>query len=159
SNGLLGGIGGDVRRSIRSLRATPALSLAAVLTLALGIGMTTAIFSVANGLLLRPLPVMDPQRLMTVTSATALRFGFRGGAGWNYAMWDRFRQRAEAFDGAFAWTLDRVDLSGGGESQPVNALFATADFFSILGVHAIRGRTFTPADDVRGGGPDAGVVV
>src|SRR5436190_16817183 len=155
---MVNGITGDFRAVGRSLRAAPALTLAALLTLAIGIGATTAIFSVANGLLLRPLPVTDPQRLVTITSETALRFGFRAGGGWSYAMWDRFRTRADAFDGAFAWTLDRVDLSDGGEGHPVTALFATAGFFDALGVHAIRGRTFTAADDVRGGG-DGGVAV
>ena len=153
------GVGADLRLSFRSLRATPTLAIAAMLTLAIGIGTTTAIFSVANGLLLRPLPVANPRQLVTISSETALRFGFRGGGGWSYAMWDRFSHRADPFDGAFAWTLDRVDLSNGGEMQPVTALFATGGFFNTLGVRAVRGRTFTPADDVGGGGPDGGVAV
>ena len=135
------------------------MSIAAVLTLALGIGANTAIFSVANGIVLRPLPVANPQDLVTITSDTALRFGFQGGAGWNHAMWDRLRQRAGAFDGAFAWILQRVDLAEAGEMQPVNALFASGDVFKTLGVTAALGRTFTAADDVTGGGPDGGVVV
>src|SRR5258708_4665984 len=122
-------------------------------------GAMIAIFSVANGLVLRPLPVRDPQRLVTVTSDTALRFGFQAGAGWSYPMWDQFRQRADAFDGAFAWTIQTLDLSQAGEMQPVEVLFARGDFFSTLGVRAIVGRTFTAGDDVRGGGPDGAVVV
>jgi predicted permease len=152
-------IGGDVRLAVRSLRAAPAMTLAASLTLALGLGATTAIFSVANGLLLRPLPVTDPQRLVTITSDLALRYGFQAGAGWSYAMWDRFRQRADVFDGAFAWTLQRVDLSDAGEMQPANVLIASAGVFETLGVRAIVGRTFTSADDVPGGGPDGAVAV
>src|SRR5262249_59429445 len=99
----------------RSLRAAPAVTATAALTLALGIGATTALFSVANGLILRPLPVKDPGQLATITSDTALRFGFQAGGGWSYAMWDRFRQRAQVFDGAFAWVLQPLDLSEGGE--------------------------------------------
>ena len=156
---MLGDLIGDLRLGIRALRAAPAATVPAVLTLALGIGATTAIFSVANGLLLRPLPVKAPEQLVTVTSETALRFGFQAGAGWSYAMWDQLRQRAGVFDGAFAWTLQRVDLSDGGEAQPANMLIAGGDFFDTLGVRATAGRTFTPADDVRGGGPDGGVVV
>ena len=156
---MLRGLAGDWRLAARSLRAGPAVTVAAVLTLAIGIGATTAIFSVSNGLLLRPLPVTAPQRLVTISSDTAMRFGFHAGGGWSYAMWDRLRPRADAFDGAFVWWLDRVDLSDGGEMQPVTALFASGAFFSTLGVPAIRGRTFTPADDVRGGGPDGGVSV
>jgi predicted permease len=156
---MLQGLAGDGRLAVRSLRAAPSVTLAAMLTLAIGIGATTAIFSVANGLMLRPLPVVEPERLVTISSPTALRFGFYGGGGWSYAMWDRLRPRAGAFDGAFAWSLDRVDLSEGGDTQPVTALFASGGFFDTLGVRATRGRTFTAADDVRGGGPDGGVVV
>ncbi len=152
---LLRGIGGDLRLAVRSLRSAPAVTLAAVLTLVLGIGATTAIFSVANGLALRPLPVRNPHDLVTLTSDTALRHGFHAGAGWNYAMWDRLRQRADAFDGAFAWTLQRLDLSEGGEMQPVNGLVASGAFFEALGVPAVVGRTFGLADDVRGAGPTA----
>jgi hypothetical protein len=112
---MIRGVAGDLRLAVRSLRAAPAVTLAAALTLALGIGATTAIFSVANGLVLRPLPVKDPQHLVTITSDTALRLGFQAGAGWSYAMWDQLRQRGDAFDGAFAWTLQRFDLSEGGE--------------------------------------------
>jgi hypothetical protein len=74
-------------------------------------------------------------------------------------MWDQFRQRADAFDGAFAWTIQTLDLSQAGEMQRVEVLFASGDFFSMFGVRAIVGRTFTAADDVRGGGPDGAVVV
>ena len=153
------GLVGDVRMAIRTLRAAPAVTIAAILTLALGIGATAAIFSVANGLVLRPLPVSEPHELVTITSDMALRHGFQAGAGWSYAMWEELRRRAEAFHGAFAWTLQRVDLSEGGEMQPVNALFASGDFFKALGVNAAIGRTFTVADDVPGGGPDGAVAV
>jgi predicted permease len=158
-DGMMRGAAGDIQLAIRSLGAAPAVTLPALLTLALGIGATTAIFSVANGLILRPLPVAASDRLVTVTSEMALRYGFQAGVGWSYAMWDRFRPPSGTFDGAFAWTLQRVDLSGGGEVQPATALVASGDFFNALGVHAARGRTFTAADDVRGGGPDGAVAV
>jgi predicted permease len=97
--------------------------------------------------------------LVTVTSAMALRFGFQAGAGWNYAMWDQLRQRGDAFAGGFAWTLQPFDPSDGGEMLPLNALVASGDVFRTLGVHALIGRPFTSADDVRGGGPDGPVLV
>jgi putative ABC transport system permease protein len=156
---MLRGVLGDLRLAGRAFRAAPAVTVAAVLTLILGIGTTTAIFSVANGLALRPLPVKNPQDLVTITSQTALLHGFQAGGGWSYRMWDQLRQRAGAFDAAFAWTLQRLDLSEGGEMQPVNGLVASGDFFSALGVHAVVGRTFTSADDVPGGGPDGAVAV
>jgi putative ABC transport system permease protein len=156
---VISGIPGDFRIACRALRATPVVTLAAVLTLALGIGAITAIFSVADALMLRPLPVRDPQRLVTVTSQTALHFGFQAGAGWSYSMWQELRDRAHAFDGAFAWTIERVDLADGGEMQPATALLASGGLFSTLGVPAMVGRTFTVSDDVRGGGPDGAVAV
>jgi predicted permease len=156
---MIRGLSGDLRRALRSLRDHSAITLAAILTLALGIGAPTSVFSVANALILRPLPVVNADRLVTVTSATALRFGFQAGAGWNYAMWDRLRQRDDAFAGTFAWTLKIVDGSDGGEVQPLNTLIASGGLFEVLGVHAVAGRTFSPADDERGGGPDGGVVV
>ena len=156
---MIRGVSRDLRRAVGSLRGHSAITFAAILTLALGIGAPTAVFLVANALILRPLPVVDADRLVTVTSATALRFGFHAGAGWNFAMWDRLRQRSGAFTGGFAWTLKLVDGSDGGEVQPLNTLIASGGFFEVLGVHALAGRTFTPADDERGGGPDGGVVV
>ena len=156
---MMRGLSADLTRALRSLRAHSAITLAAILTLALGIGAPTAVFSVANALILRPLPVVDAHRLVTVTSATALRYGFQAGAGWNYAMWDRLRQRGDAFAGCFAWTLKLVDGSDGGEVQPLNTLITSGGLFEVLGVHALAGRTFTPADEERGGGGDGGVVV
>ena len=153
------GIAGDLRLAARSLRAAPAVTIAAILTLVLGIGATTAIFSVANGLALRLLPVKEPQSLVTITSDTALRHGYKAGAGWSYGMWDQLRQRAGAFDGALAWSLQRLDLSEGGEMQPVNVLIASGGFFDVLGVPPVIGRTFNAADDVPGGGPDGAVAV
>jgi len=149
----------DVRYAVRMLSKSPGFSLVAVLTLALGIGANTAIFSIVNGLLLRPLPVPEPDRLVTISSDYAVRFGFTAGAGWNYPMWDRLRQRAEAFDGALAFTADKFNLAQGGERQLVDGLFASGEFFTTIGVPALLGRTFAPADDVRGGGPDGPVAV
>ena len=81
----------DLRLAVRALRATPIVSCVAALSLALGIGANTAIFSLVNSLLLRTLPVAEPQRLVTISSARAIGMGFKAGLGWNYAMWDRLR--------------------------------------------------------------------
>ena len=149
----------DVKLAIRALRAAPIVSLMAALSLALGIGANTAIFSLVNGLLLRALPVAEPQRLVTVSSDKAISLGFHAGLGWNYAMWDALHQRSQPFDGALAWSNPRFNLATGGEAQPADGLIATGDFFTVLGVKAALGRTFTAADDVRGGGPNGPVVV
>jgi putative ABC transport system permease protein len=149
----------DVRLAIRALVASPIVSIVAVVSLALGIGANTAVFSVVNGLLLRPLPVVDPERLVTVSSDFAVRQGFRAGLGIGYTMWRQFDEHAGSFDGGFAWAPAVLDLSPGGEIQPANALIASGGFFQTLGVRALIGRTFTPADDVSGGGVDGPVAV
>jgi predicted permease len=152
----------DLRSAWRALRQSPVLSAAAILSLALGMGANTALFSVIDALLLRTLPVREPHRLVTVSSGFALGHGFKAGAGINYEIWTRMRERAMAtgsFEDGFAWAPVRVDLSDGGEVQPADALFASGGFFSTLGVPALLGRTFTPADDQKGGGPEGVVAV
>jgi predicted permease len=152
----------DFRSAWRALRQSPVLSVAAVLSLALGMGANTALFSVVDALLLRTLPVREPDRLVTVSSGFALGYGFKAGAGINYDIWTRMRERAMAstsFEDGFAWAPVRVDFSDGGEVQPAGALFASGGFFPTLGVPALLGRTFTPADDQKGGGPEGIVAV
>jgi putative ABC transport system permease protein len=149
----------DLRLALRTLRATPVVSMIAVLSLALGIGANTAIFSIVNGLLLRPLPVIAPQQLVTISSDFAVSHGYTAGLGWNYAMWEQLQQRAHAFGGAFALMGARLNLAQSGEMQPVEGLFTSGDFFAVLGVPALLGRTFSAADDVRGGGRDGPVAV
>jgi predicted permease len=152
----------DLRSAWRALRQSPLLSAAAILSLALGMGANTALFSVVDALLLRTLPVREPDRLVTVSSGFALGHGFKAGAGINYDIWTRMRERAMAttsFADGFAWAPVRVDVSDGGEAQPADALFASGGFFSTLGVPALLGRTFTPADDHKGGGPEGVVAV
>jgi hypothetical protein len=140
----------DVRLAIRALRSTPIVSIVAVLSLALGSGANTAIFSLVNTLLLRTLPVSEPQRLVVISEDRAIRQGFT--AGWTYAIWDQIHQRAQPFDGSCSWMSERFNLAqGGGETEPVDGIYASGDYFSTLGVPALIGRTFTPADDVRGG--------
>jgi putative ABC transport system permease protein len=149
----------DVRYALRRLIKNPGFTVVVVVTLALGIGANAAIFSVVNSLLLRSLPVTEPQRLVTISSDSAVSRGFNAGAGWNYMMWDQLRQRAGVFDGAFAWTTNRFNLAQSGEIQPADGIYASGDFFTTLGVPALLGRTFTSADDKRGGGPDGPVAV
>src|SRR5215207_1880989 len=144
------------------LRQSPVLSAAAVLSLALGMGANTALFSVVDALLLRALPVRQPDRLVTVSSGFALGHGFKAGAGMNYDIWTRLRERTlgtRSFTDGFAWAPVRVDLSDGGEMQPADALFTSGGFFTTLGVPALIGRTFSAADDQKGGGANGLVAV
>lgn len=149
----------DVRLALRMMHRSPGFTATIVLTLALGIGANAAIFGVVNSLLLRPLPVADPHRLVTISSDTALARGYTSGFGWSFAMWNALQPHASLFDGAIAWTPTRFDLADGGERQPVEGIFASGGYFATLGVAAMRGRTFTAADDRPGGGADGPVAV
>src|SRR4030095_4368529 len=89
----------------------------------------------------------------------ALVSGWPPGTSWTTPIWEQVRARADRFGGAMAWSTARFNLALGGEAQPVEGIWASGGFFDVLGVRAIGGRTFTPADDVRGGGPDGPVAV
>ena len=139
----------DARYGLRMLAASRTFTIVAVLSLALGIGANTAIFTLVNSLLLKTLPVHEPERLVLVT-----------GDSWTNPIWEEIKNRQDQlFDGATAWSMDRFDLSRGGQEQPVEALWASGEFFDVYGVQAILGRTFTPDNDRRGGGADATVAV
>jgi predicted permease len=141
------GVWQDVRMALRGLRKSPGFALVAIGTLALGIGANTALFSIFSSLVLRPLPVRDPGRLALLTNGS-----------WSYPIWEAIRAReAELFDGAFAWSPQRFDLSVSGRSDPVDGAFVSGRLFDVLGVTAIRGRLITPADD--GTAPDGPVAV
>ena len=127
----------DLRYGLRQIARNPGFAATAVLTLALGIGANTALFSIFNSLILRPLPVRDPDRLAFLTDGS-----------WSYPIWNEIRTReAELFDGTFAWSNQRFDLSAGGQTEPVDGAYVSGRFFDVLGVTASRGRLFTPADD------------
>src|SRR5258708_2870349 len=149
----------DLRLAMRALRAAPIVTAVAILSIALGIGANTAIFSLANSLLLRTLPVVEPQRLATVRGGFPYNQGLNPG-GMNYPVWDQIRQRAQAFDGAVAWSVEQIfNVTRGGETLRVDGVYVSGDFFTTLGVPALVGRTFTSADDVGGGGADGPVAV
>ena len=135
----------DLRDAFRALRATPVVTVVAVLSLALGIGANTAIFSLVNALMLRSLPVRDPQQLVQLMSS-------RTRASWSNPLWEQIRERqTQLFDGAFAYSQQRYNLSRGGEAQLVEGIMASGGFFGVLGVPAVIGRTFTAENDIRAG--------
>jgi putative ABC transport system permease protein len=139
----------DWRDAWRSLRATPLVTAIAVLSLALGIGANTALFSILNSLILKSLPVREPQQL-----------AFLEGGTWTNPIWEQIREHDhELADGAFAWSTDSFDLSQGGPTDLVEGIWASGRLFEVLGVSTVLGRTLTQADDTRGGGPDGAVAV
>ena len=143
----------DLRDAWRAIRATPIVSAVAILSLALGIGANTAIFSIVNTLMLRSLPVREPQQLVQVLTGPQR-------TSWTNPLWEELRDRhSQVFDGALAYSSQRFNLAAGGQAQFVNGMMASGGVFDVLGVPAILGRTFTPAHDVPGGGKDGPVAV
>ena len=133
-------LGQDIRYALRTLRKNPGFTAVAVLTLALGIGANTAIFTVINAVMLRPLPYANPQELVT----------WRG----NESQLDVDDIRAQSqgfFSAGGAINPEVMDYTGGAEPMGVHAGYIDAGFFQVLGVPAMLGRTLSPEEDVKGG--------
>ena len=142
----------DLGFGARLLLKTPITSAAAILSLALGIGGTTTMFSAVDAVLLRPLPFAEPERLVMVGATS---FMTRGGAstrrGGDLSPADYLDYRSSAsFEGLAAVSMNPVRLTGDGTPEQALAAQISGNFFSVLGVNAIAGRTFLPADDAPG---------
>ncbi|MDP6605206.1 MAG: ABC transporter permease [Dehalococcoidia bacterium] len=134
----------DLRYGVRLLWQNPVFTVVTLATLALGIGATTAIFSVVNAVLLRPLPYAEPDRLVRVYSLTE-------GERWtasppDFVDW----QESDAFDAIGAFNMNAFALTGDGPAEQVQGAAARAAFFSVLGVSPMLGRTFVEADETAG---------
>jgi putative ABC transport system permease protein len=139
----------DWRDAWRALRAAPVVTLFAVLSLALGIGSVTSLFTILNSLTLKTLPVREPGRLVLLADYS-----------WTNPIWEAIRDRQHEFaDGAFAWATERFNLSGTAAAEMVEGLWVSGQMFGVLGVAPVLGRPLTPADDLRGGGKDGPVAV
>ena len=151
----------DLRTAFRALSRTPVVTVVAVLSLALGMGANTAMFSIVDALVLRPLPVRDAERLTllssTVKSATSDETWTN--ISWTNPIWESVRDRGTLFDGAFAYGDVPFDFSERGEVDPIDGLRASGSMFSVLGVNAAFGRLFSETDDRPGGGPEGPVAV
>jgi len=134
---------GDVRHGARQLRRRPGFSLVAVISLALGIGANTALFSLVNGLLLRPLQVEDPDELASVF--TARRGETRHGAT-SYPDFLDYKEQNQVFSGLAAHTSAPMALAGEGAPRIVWGQVVSEEYFQVLGVQAVLGRTFGPEE-------------
>jgi predicted permease len=138
----------DVKYGTRALWRQPGFTLVAVLTLALGIGANTAIFSLVNAVLLRPLPFREPERLVMVwEDAAQLGFPKNTPAPANYVDW---KTQTRSFEGMAALMPADYNLTGQGEPQRITAHAVTADLFPLLGVKPARGRGFTAEEEKPG---------
>jgi predicted permease len=145
----------DLRYAVRNLRQRPGFAAVALSTLALGIGATTVMFTVINGVLIKPLPFPDPQSLVAVNGHTAM---------WNTALYGQQNlayldfldcQGAVGSLDLAGWTYNAGTLSDPGEAEHVVEFLASSNLFSVLGVPLLRGRAFLPEEDKPGGAPVA----
>jgi predicted permease len=139
----------DLRYALRQLRKSPGFATVAVLTLALGIGANTAIFSVVNAVLLNPLPFPNASRLVSMFEATK-NFPQGSISYPNFLDWQRGNH---AFQAIAAYRWNDGAITGVGEAEEVRSQRISATFFPILGVNPVLGRNFTPEEDRRGADP------
>src|SRR5437870_1637621 len=140
----------DLRFGLRQLRLNPTFTIVSVASLALGIGANTAIFQLVDAVRLRTLPVQNPQELVAIEFPKGSQR-----SGWfstrysilTYTQWELIRDQQKAFTGAAAWSPTRFNLTQGGEARYAEGLYISGDFFGILGVPAVLGRTFTKEED------------
>ncbi len=138
----------DVRHGLRVLRKNPGFTAVAVLTLALGIGANTAMFSVVNGVLLRPLPYPEPERIMQIAF---LSKGQGEGANFSSRQFEFWRSHSEPFQCLTATTDVGFNLVGGSRPERVRALRVSTGYFQVFGVQPALGREFSPDEDRPGG--------
>jgi predicted permease len=141
----------DVRFGLRMLRKNPGFTSIAMLTLALGIGANTAIFSIVDAVLLDPIPFPQPDRLVNLHERTSLlpdsTISYP-----NYLDWQR---ESNSFEGIGVWRVDDFTFTGSGEPERLRGKMISSNLFSVLGVQPILGRTFRPEEDQLGAAPVA----
>jgi putative ABC transport system permease protein len=133
----------DLRHALRVIRRTPSFALPAIGVLALGIGASTAIFSIVNAVLLRPLPFEEPERLVRMFTRLPSGRQFDLSAGKFYS----WQQHAQSFEGMAMFRTNRYALSGAGSARAVEAGAVSAGFFEIVRARPVLGRVFRPEED------------
>src|SRR5499426_616402 len=136
----------DLRYGARMLMKNSGFTLVAVSTLALGIGANTAIFSVVNATLLRPLPYKDPDRIVMVWGTNPGGYGWRGKSGFSAPSFLDYQQRNQVFEQMAAFHRDNFTLTGTGDPELIRAGAVTHEFFDVFAVQPILGRTFLPQE-------------
>lgn len=148
----------DIRFGFRVFKKNPGFALAAILSLGLGLGANTAIFTLVDTVMLRTLPVKAPERLFFIDSSGG-RSG--GNSGPPYPCFELLRDNNHYFSAMAAFSSDRFRVTIDGSAEHISGQYASGSFFELLGVRAALGRLLTPADDseVGRGGPNGGVTV
>src|SRR5512137_790547 len=138
----------DFKYALRTLARTPGFTAIAVLTLALGIGANTAIFTLLDQVLLRRLPVKDPQQLVLLTMKGRHYGSNWGGNAISHPMFRDFREHNEVFSDMFCRFPNSASLSFGQQAERVSVELVSGTYFSTLGVVPAMGRILTPEDDI-----------
>lgn len=146
----------DLHRAVRSLVRHPASTAAASMSLAVGLGASLTIFSLINGMVLRPLPVEDPDRLVSVYTKEPPQLWLNEISLPNYR---DLRARNETLSGLLAWRIQRFNVKVDGEAVPLFGKLVSGDYFDVLGVSAAAGRTLQPSDAAASGDPPPVVVL
>ncbi len=156
SIGFLESLWQDLRFALRTLRKSPAFSLVIVLSLALGTGANTAIFTLVDAALLRLLPVKNPEQLVTLSPVDPSGDSYPT---FSYPAYLEFRDRNEVFSGVFTSdNFGKADLGVDGHGGLATLEFVSGNYFSVLGVNAAQGRTISPEDDGASGGSAVAVI-
>ena len=140
----------DIRYGFRLMARKPAFTFIAVITLALGIGANTAIFSVVNAVLLRPLPYVQPEQLVKVFQAAPSLEKGAAPTLWSYPRFEFLRDNSHSFASVAACNQASFSLTGTDEPERVESELVSANYFSLLGLAPIAGRSFTEAEDRKG---------
>ena len=144
----------DLRYAFRTLRKAPLFTSVAVLSLALGIGANTAIFTLVNQLILQLLPVRDPEQLVLLTARGSHYGSNTGGNALSYPMYQDFRDKNQVFQGMFCRFGNAFSLTYEGRTELVSGELVSGNYFPVLGVGAALGRVFSAQDDlIQGGHP------
>jgi putative ABC transport system permease protein len=139
----------DTRYGLGQLRRKPGITAVAILTLALGIGANTAIFSLVNAVVLRMLPVARPDELVLVKRYNP-RWGGEPSPSFTNTLWEQVRDQQDVFSGAFAWGTDHLDLARGGAVHFADTVWVSGGFFHSLGLQPAAGRLIAASDDEHG---------
>ena len=160
SGGFWDGLGNDIRLAARQLRLNPGFALVALLSLALGVGANTAIFALIDAVVLRTLPVPDPQQLADVHLVHGLRVGSSVARQKDFssAIWEHLRTQQQAFSSIAAWSTEGFNLGHGGEARNADGLWVSGSFFDVLEVQPLLGRLIAPSDDRAGCGVQGAVI-
>jgi predicted permease len=154
----MGNLGQDLRYAIRTFKKSPFFVAVAVLSLALGIGANTAIFTLVDQLLLRLLPVKNPQQLVLLWGRGQHYGSNNGGHKISYPMYEDFRDHNQVFSGMFCRWESSLSVSSDGKTERVDGELVSGTYFPVLGVGAALGRVFTPDDDKTPGGHPFAVI-